>query len=211
MPSMEIRPTRIELIKLRRRIKLSKRGLDLLKMKRSALVMEFLKLAAEIRGLRENLRKDVEGALNSMVNAEIASGMMTIERIAYMSGESNVGIKPKNVMGVRIPVLNIDYEKAVLSEQYRALSVPIPVDEAISKFEKLFKSLINVAEKENSMRRLLHEIDRTKRRSNAIENILIPNLNAQAKYIRMRLDEMERDTFTTLKIVKKKITSGDID
>jgi V/A-type H+-transporting ATPase subunit D len=211
MPSMEIRPTRIELIKLRRRIKLSKRGLDLLKMKRSALVMEFLKLAAEIRGLRENLRKDVEGALNSMVNAEIASGMMTIERIAYMSGESNVGIKPKNVMGVRIPVLNIDYEKAVLSEQYRALSVPIPVDEAISKFEKLFKSLINVAEKENSMRRLLHEIDRTKRRSNAIENILIPNLNAQAKYIRMRLDEMERDTFTTLKIVKKKITAGDID
>ena len=211
MPSMEIRPTRIELIKLRKRIKLSKRGLDLLKMKRSALVMEFLKLAAEIRGLRENLRKDVEGALNSMVNAEIASGMMTIERIAYMSGESNVGIKPKNVMGVRIPVLNIDYEKAVLSEQYRALSVPIPVDEAISKFEKLFKSLINVAEKENSMRRLLHEIDRTKRRSNAIENILIPNLNAQAKYIRMRLDEMERDTFTTLKIVKKKITSGDID
>jgi V/A-type H+-transporting ATPase subunit D len=211
MPSMEIRPTRIELIKLRRRIKLSKRGLDLLKMKRSALVMEFLKLAAEIRGLRENLRKDVEEALNSMVNAEIASGMMTIERIAYMSGESNVGIKPKNVMGVRIPVLNIDYEKAVLSEQYRALSVPIPVDEAISKFEKLFRSLINVAEKENSMRRLLHEIDRTKRRSNAIENILIPNLNAQAKYIRMRLDEMERDTFTTLKIVKKKITSGDID
>ncbi len=211
MPSMEIRPTRIELIKLRRRIKLSKRGLDLLKMKRSALVMEFLKLAAEIRGLRENLRKDVEEALNSMVNAEIASGMMTIERIAYMSGESNVGIKPKNVMGVRIPVLNIDYEKAVLSEQYRALSVPIPVDEAISKFEKLFKSLINVAEKENSMRRLLHEIDRTKRRSNAIENILIPNLNAQAKYIRMRLDEMERDTFTTLKIVKKKITAGDID
>jgi V/A-type H+-transporting ATPase subunit D len=211
MPSMEIRPTRIELIKLRKRIKLSKRGLDLLKMKRSALVMEFLKLAAEIRGLRENLRKDVEEALNSMINAEIASGMMTIERIAYMSGESNVGIKPKNVMGVRIPVLNIDYEKAVLSEQYRALSVPIPVDEAISKFEKLFKSLINVAEKENSMRRLLHEIDRTKRRSNAIENILIPNLNAQAKYIRMRLDEMERDTFTTLKIVKKKITSGDID
>ena len=211
MPSMEIRPTRIELIKLRKRIKLSKRGLDLLKMKRSALVMEFLKLAAEIRGLRENLRKDVEEALNSMINAEIASGMMTIERIAYMSGESNVGIKPKNVMGVRIPVLNIDYEKAVLSEQYRALSVQIPVDEAISKFEKLFKSLINVAEKENSMRRLLHEIDRTKRRSNAIENILIPNLNAQAKYIRMRLDEMERDTFTTLKIVKKKITSGDID
>jgi V/A-type H+-transporting ATPase subunit D len=208
---MEIRPTRIELIKLRKRIKLSKRGLDLLKMKRSALVMEFLKLAAEIRGLRENLRKDVEEALNSLINAEIASGMMTIERIAYMSGQSNVGIKPKNVMGVRIPVLNIDYEKAVLSEQYRALSVPIPVDEAISKFEKLFKSLINVAEKENSMRRLLHEIDRTKRRSNAIENILIPNLNAQAKYIRMRLDEMERDTFTTLKIVKKKITSGDID
>ncbi|EQB64410.1 MAG: hypothetical protein AMDU2_EPLC00014G0015 [Thermoplasmatales archaeon E-plasma] len=211
MPSMEIRPTRIELIKLRKRIKLSKRGLDLLKMKRSALVMEFLKLASEIKGLRESLMKDVEEALEAMTNAEMASGLMNIERIAYMSGDSNVGIKPKNVMGVRIPVLNLNYEMAVLSEQYRALSVPVPIDEAISKFEKLFKSMINVAEKENSMRRLLHEIDKTKRRSNAIENILIPNLLSQAKYIRMRLDEMERDTFTTLKMVKKKITSGDID
>ncbi|MHB8361599.1 MAG: V-type ATP synthase subunit D [Thermoplasmataceae archaeon] len=211
MPTMEIRPTRIELIKLRRRIKLSKRGLDLLKMKRSALVMEFLKMVAEIKGLRENMRKDVENALNSMISAEISEGMMTIERIAYMSGTSNIGIKPKNVMGVRIPLLNVNYERAVLSEQYRAISVPVSINSSISNFEKLFKSLINVAEKENSMRRLLHEIDKTKRRSNAIENILIPNLTAEAKYIRMRLDELERDTFTTLKIVKKKITSGDID
>ncbi|EQD76350.1 ATPase, V1/A1 complex, subunit D, partial [mine drainage metagenome] len=198
MPTMEIRPTRIELIKLRRRIKLSKRGLDLLKMKRSALVMEFLKLVAEIKGLRENMRKDVENALNSMISAEISEGMMTIERIAYMSGTSNIGIKPKNVMGVRIPLLNVNYERAVLSEQYRAISVPVSINSSISNFEKLFKSLINVAEKENSMRRLLHEIDKTKRRSNAIENILIPNLTAEAKYIRMRLDELERDTFTTL-------------
>ena len=65
--------------------------------------------------------------------------------------------------------------------------------------------MLEIAEKENSMRKLLREIDRTKRRSNAIENILIPDLIANAKFIRMRLDEIERETFTMLKTVKRNI------
>ena len=65
--------------------------------------------------------------------------------------------------------------------------------------------MLEIAEKENSMRRLLQEIDKTKRRSNAIENILIPQLTYSAKQIRMRLDEIERDTFTTLKVIKRKM------
>ena len=64
-----------------------------------------------------------------------------------------------------------------------------------------------MVEKEKAMRKLLHEIDKTKRRSNAIEYVMIPRLKEQSKYIRMRLDELERDTFTTLKMVKKKITA----
>jgi V/A-type H+-transporting ATPase subunit D len=79
-------------------------------------------------------------------------------------------------------------------------------------FEKVYNQIIEIAEKENSMRKLLHEIEKTKRRSNALENIMIPQLNSQAKLIRMRLEEIERDMFTTLKIVKRKITrKGDVN
>ncbi len=176
-------------------------------MKRSALIMEFLNLAKEMKNLRENLRNDVENATQTVTKAEISEGKLSIERFAFMAGESSVSMNTKNVMGVRIPEIGINSERAVLTERFRAISVPPAINDSIDSFERLFQSLITVVEKEKSMRKLLYEIDKTKRRSNAIEFVMIPRLNENAKYIRMRLDEMERDTFTTLKIVKKKITS----
>ncbi|MCL5665599.1 MAG: V-type ATP synthase subunit D, partial [Candidatus Thermoplasmatota archaeon] len=97
------------------------------------------------------------------------------------------------------------YRETLLSEVYRAVSMPTSAEDALKRFQKLLTLILEVAEKENSMRRLLREIDKTKRRSNAIENLLIPRLEADVKFIRMRLDEMERDTFTTLKTVKRNI------
>ncbi len=205
MAQTELKPTRIELIRTRRRIKLAKRGLDLLKMKRSSLVMEFFKISRSVKGLRENLRSDIGDALDTLKAAEIISGTMNLERIAYMSADSTVGVNLKNVMGVRIPELSRNYNQTILSNQYRAISVPTAVNDAIKKFENIYTQIVEIAEKENSMRKLLHEIDKTKRRSNAIENILIPQLTYSAKIIRMRLDEIERDMFTTLKMVKRKI------
>lgn len=205
MPAQDVRPTRIELIRTNRRIKLAKRGLDLLKMKRSSLVMEFFEISRTVKGMRENLRQEVGEALDTLKIAEIMSGTMTIERIASMSADSSVGVGSKNVMGVRVPELRINYSQTVLTEPFRVLSVPTPINDAIKKFDRIFKFIIEIAEKENSMRKLLYEIDKTKRRSNAIENILIPQLTSNAKYIRMRLDELERDTFTTLKVIKKKM------
>ena len=205
MAQTELKPTRIELIRTRRRIKLAKRGLDLLKMKRSSLVMEFFNISRSVKGLRENLRADIGDALDTLKAAEIISGTMNLERIAYMSADSTVGVNLKNVMGVRIPELSRNYNQTILSNQYRAISVPTAVNDAIKKFENIYTQIVEIAEKENSMRKLLHEIDKTKRRSNAIENILIPQLTYSAKIIRMRLDEIERDMFTTLKMVKRKI------
>ena len=205
MAQAELKPTRIELIRTRRRIKLAQRGLDLLKMKRSSLVMEFFNISRSVKGLRENLRSDIGDALDTLKAAEIISGTMNLERIAYMSADSTVGVNLKNVMGVRIPELSRNYNQTILSNQYRAISVPTAVNDAIKKFENIYTQIVEIAEKENSMRKLLHEIDKTKRRSNAIENILIPQLTYSAKIIRMRLDEIERDMFTTLKMVKRKI------
>ncbi len=205
MPAQQIKPTRIELIRTNRRIRLGKRGLDLLKMKRNALVMEFFNISRTIRGLRENLRDDVGRAIASVREAELINGAMEIERVAQMSANFNVGVGAKNVMGVRVPQVSFKAGTTVLTPLYRATSVPSAVNDAIKQFEKVFSSMIEIAEKENAMRRLLQEIDKTKRRSNAIENMLIPQLSAAAKMIRMRLDEIERDTFTTLKVIKKKL------
>lgn len=212
MPQIDIKPTRIELIRTKRRIKLAKRGLDLLKMKRSAIVMEFFKISRSVKGLRENLRAEIGEAMETLRIAEIVSGTMELERIAYMSSNPRVDIDLKNVMGVRIPELSPEYNQTILSRVYKASSVPTAINDAMNIFEKVYNQIIEIAEKENSMRKLLHEIEKTKRRSNALENIMIPQLNSQAKLIRMRLEEIERDMFTTLKIVKRKITrKGDVN
>lgn len=206
MPRTDLKPTRIELIKTKRRIKLAKRGLDLLKMKRSAIVMEFFKISRSVKGMRENLRSEIGEAMETLKIAEIVCGTMDIERVAYMSADPTVGIEMKNVMGVKIPELSQESNQTILSKIYRVSSVPTAINDTITVFEKIYTQIIEIAEKENSMRKLLHEIEKTKRRSNALENLLIPQLNDQARTIRMRLEEIERDMFTTLKIVKRKIT-----
>ena len=205
MPRLEVKPTRIELIQIKKRIKLATRGLHLLKMKRSSLVMEFFTISKQVSGMRENLRGDVGNALSTLKSAEIISGTMELERIAYMSADSTVEVGLKNVMGVKIPELNSEYSPTILSNLYRSTSVPTPINDAIGMFEIVYRQILETAEKENSMRKLLIEIDKTKRRSNAIENILIPELSSVARYIRGRLDEIERDTFTNLKMIKKKL------
>ena len=203
--STEVKPTRIELINLTRRIKLAKRGLDLLKMKRTSLVMEFFSISRTVKGLKENIRTDMESALETVRTAEAFAGLMNLERIALMSADTDAAVSTKNVMGVRIPNLNVVYHESLLSELYRAVSVPSINEDSMAKFEKLLKSMLEIAEKENSMRKLLKEIDKTKRRSNAIENFLVARLEGNARFIRMHLDEMERETFSTLKAVKKNL------
>jgi len=205
MASSEIRPTRIELINVTRRIRLARKGLDLLKMKRTSLVMEFFAISRTVKGMRENIRSDMAASLETVRLAEALSGLVNLERIAAMSVDTDANVATKNVMGVRIPTLNVVYHESLLSEIYRAVSIPTVINDSIIKFERIFRALLEIAEKENSMRKLLCEIDRTKRRSNAIENILIPGLVANAKYIRMRLDEMERETFSMLKAVKRNL------
>ena len=205
MASSEVRPTRIELINVTRRIRLARKGLDLLKMKRTSLVMEFFAISRTVKGMRENIRSDMASSLDTVRLAEALSGLVNLERIAAMSVDTQANVATKNVMGVRIPTLNVVYHESLLSEIYRAVSIPTVINDSIIKFERIFRALLEIAEKENSMRKLLREIDRTKRRSNAIENILIPGLVANAKYIRMRLDEMERETFSMLKAVKRNL------
>jgi|YelNatPaOPRAMG01_1025707.scaffolds.fasta_scaffold01608_20 V/A-type H+-transporting ATPase subunit D len=200
-----VRPTRMELLRTKSRIRLAVRGLELLKLKRSALIMEFFKMAKDVRGMREDLGKVVAKAMMTERLSEMMAGQLMIENTAFFQPNVRVGVAAKNVMGVRIPEVSVSTPESFMNRLYEIISLPTSLMETREEFKALLKSLLIIAEKEISLRKLLQEIDRTKRRTNSIENILIPRLNEIASYIRLRLDEMDRETFITLKKIKEKM------
>jgi V/A-type H+/Na+-transporting ATPase subunit D len=197
----------MELLRLKARIKLANKGLNLLKQKRAALIVEFFKINKKALDLRKQLDISMSKAYNSLAIAEMYEGKIAIESIAYMVNRmKGFQIKTKNVMGVRIPeVQGRDPNFQAIDEQYALMGLSVKVEEAIDNFQTALKIILDIAEVENSLRRILVEIDKTKRRVNSIENVLIPRLKGQAKYIAMRFDEMERETFVTLKTIKGKL------
>jgi V/A-type H+-transporting ATPase subunit D len=195
----------MELLKTRGRIRLAKRGLDLLKLKRSSLILEFFKVAKEVRGMKEDVTKSIEESMASERLAEIMAGELEIENTAFFQPHLRVDIEAKNVMGVKIPEVSMTRGESFMNNLYEIISLPTSLMETRESFKDLLNYLMVIAEKEIAMRKLLIEIDKTKRRTNSIENVLIPRLNETATYIKMRLDEIDRETFITLKMIKEKM------
>ncbi|MEO9321695.1 MAG: V-type ATP synthase subunit D [Nitrososphaera sp.] len=202
--SANIRPTRLEYIRTKRRIAIAKKGLKLLKLKRQALILEFFNTSKTAAALRSSLQAELVKGYESIRMAEILAGSMRLEnesmKIPQMSA---LQVTSKSVMGVRIPKLAGGKMEEVYSEYL--LELPASINEAIKAYQQIHRIVLDVAEKETALRKLLHEIEKTKRKSNAIENVFIPRLQAAVKFITFRLDEMERDTFIMLKTVKRKM------
>lgn len=203
MAQINIRTTRLELIKTRSRIKVAAKGLNLLKMKRSSLVLAFFEMAKQIKLMRGDMLESVKIAQDSLIVADMLAGRIMIERIATENSEVSAKASSSNIMGVKIPNLEVTGSEA--QNQYDAISVPASVFDLKKNYEKLFKMLIEIAEKENALRLLLYEIEKLNRRSNAIENVAIPKLKQKAAYIKQRLDDMERDQIVSIKYIKGKL------
>ena len=195
----------MELLKTKGRIKLAKRGLDLLKLKRSSLIMEFFSISREVKGLKGNVTELIQKSISSERLAEIVSGKLIIENTAFFQPGLKVDVTSKNVMGVKIPQVSMAKQNSFMDQLYELISLPTALMETRENFVELLNRLLVIAEKEVAMRRLLIEIDKTKRRTNSIENVLIPRLIETASYIKMKLDEIDRETFITLKVIKGKI------
>jgi len=136
--------------------------------------------------------------------AEMLDGEMRLENEAMKIPQlKKLLITPKNIMGVKIPRLEGGRREQVLTEYL--LEIPVSISEAIKAFQEVHKIVLDVAEKETTLRKLLYEIEKTKRKANAIENVFIPRLEEAVKFILFRLGEIERETFTMLKTVKRKI------
>lgn len=199
-----IRPTRLEYIRTKRRIVIARKGLKLLKLKRQALILEFFSTSKTAATLRSGLQSELIKGYESIRMAEMMAGSIRLENEAMkIPSLASLQIKSKNVMGVRIPKLVGGQRQGALTEHL--LELPTSINEAIKTFQQVHRMVLDVAEKETALRKLLLEIERTKRKSNAIENVFIPRLASAVKFITFRLDEMERDTFIMLKTVKRKM------
>jgi len=200
-----INPTRMELLKLKQREKLAVKGYNLLKEKRNALIMEFFNILERVRGARERVEEKLKEAFEDLTEAQIMMGDMAVNKAAMAVKEFiKVDIDSRNIMGVVVPVIEMEStERSMVERGYGLVDTSVKLDEAAKKFEESVSLIVELGEIEKSVRLLAGEIESTKRRVNALEHIIIPRLQNTVNYIEMRLEEMERENFVRLKMIKE--------
>ena len=206
MALKDVKPTRSELINLKKRVKLSERGYNILKMKRDGLILEFFKVLEEAKGSRDAVGEKYDHARQMIALANTVEGAIGVKAAALSVREKpQLTLKQKNIMGVVVPEIEATKVRKNLSERgYGVLGTSAVIDETANAFEELVDEIIRAAEIETTMKRLLSEIESTKRRVNALEFKVIPELKEASAFIKMRLDEMERDELVRLKKIKAK-------
>lgn len=195
-------PTKNNLMKIKGKLKLSSQGQELLEKKKIILEMEKEKYKKNLQEKRENLEKLFNEGINKIKIASIDIGLEELKDISEeVDFKQKIDIKYKTVMGVEIP--SIIYEKQKQKTMIGLYNTNIQVDEAIEIFTKIKTEIIELAEIENTILRINKAIEKVKKRSNALKDIIIPEEKQQIKTIEGILEEREREEFSRLKIIKK--------
>ncbi len=202
----DIKPTRSELIKLKNKIKLAQSGYKLLKKKRDGLILEFFEILKETKSVRKEMTEKYKDAVKKINIARIIDGDIVIKSVSMaIKDKPVVDVENKNIMGVVVPNIHSEHvKKEILYRGYGLLNTSVAINEAATAYEELLEYIILTAEVETSMMRLLEEIDKTKRRVNALEFEVIPKLISTKNFIELRLEEQERETIFRSKRIKKK-------
>lgn len=204
MNKLNVNPTRMELTKLKKRLSVATRGYKLLKDKQDELIRRFIILIK----YNNDLRKKVENKLSDsfkdfVISRGILGNEFLDEAMIYSSNKVRLDIGAKNIMSVNVPVLKFDdvlnYSDRI---QYGFFNTNSELDSAIINLRSIFSELLELAEVEKSSQLMADEIEKTRRRVNALEYRTIPDLKETIKYIRMKLDENERGALTRLMKVK---------
>jgi V/A-type H+/Na+-transporting ATPase subunit D len=203
----EPNPTRMELLKIKDRITLAKKGHKLLKQKRDALILEFFKILKKSKDIRSELTLKMKSAYSSLAIAQAHHSSFEIEAIGLANRRRmDVDLEVKNVMGVKIPNITANIEsQEYLKRGYPITATTAMLERSIEDYETVLEMVIQLAETEIAIKRLITEIEKTKRRVNSLEFIMLPRLEDQKKLISFKLDELERDSFVSLKIIKRKL------
>lgn len=205
MARLNVNPTRMELTNLKRKLITARRGHKLLKDKRDELMRQFLDMVRENKTLREQVEEAI-GSSNkkmalarSMVQNEIMDTALMLPK-----QEMSLDIKEKNVMSVLIPEYTVEYKTTDPNDiySYGYAYTSGDMDGAILSLSEILPKMIRLAEVEKSCQLMASEIEKTRRRVNALEHVMIPRYEETIKYITMKLDENERSTTTRLMKVK---------
>ncbi|MCM1368491.1 MAG: V-type ATP synthase subunit D [Roseburia sp.] len=200
MARLNVNPTRMELRRLKDRLKTAERGHKLLKDKSDEMVRQFLVLIKENKRLREDIEGDIADALKAF---SLAGGapLDVVQAIALPTLTASVTVGTKNVMGIDVPYMQTQRVGDV-ELPYALCSAPAELDDAVLKLTALADKLLHLAEVEKTCNMLADEIEKNRRRVNALEYVMIPQLNETIKYILMKLDENERASVVRLMKIK---------
>ncbi|MBQ6265022.1 MAG: V-type ATP synthase subunit D [Clostridia bacterium] len=205
MAVLNVNPTRMELTNLKRKLTTARRGHKLLKDKRDELMRRFLDLVRENKSLRIEVEEDIRKANIAMETARSTMNDKALD-VALMlpTQEMSLEVSEKNVMSVLIPVFDINLRTANENDiySYGFALTPGELDDAVKAFSDVMPKLLKLAEVEKSCQLMASEIEKTRRRVNALEHVMIPQYEETIRYITMKLDENERSTTTRLMKVK---------
>ena len=206
MAKLNINPTRMELSNLKRRLKTSTRGHKLLKDKQDELMRRFIELIRRNKALRMEVEKELDASFKEFLLASSVMSPEMLEQAVSVAKETiTVDIKKKNVMSVNVPVMNfirkLEGDEGSIYP-YGFAQTSSELDDAISKLYGIMPKLLELAEVEKSCQLMADEIEKTRRRVNALEYRTIPDLEDTIRFIRMKLDESERSTIPRLMKVK---------
>lgn len=207
---MNVNPTRMELTNLKRKLVTARRGHKLLKDKRDELMRRFLDMVRENKELRKEVEKAIlEANKHISVARSVMSGEALDVALMMPKQELSLDVTSRNVMSVNIPVFDIQMRAANESDAYSYgfAFTSGDLDEAVENLSDVFKKMVRLAEIEKSCQMMSAEIEKTRRRVNALEHVLIPQYIDTIKYITMKLDENERSTTTRLMKVKDMMIS----
>lgn len=201
----ELHATRTELLARKSQISLAEQGSDLLKEKRDALVIEFMSIMDSVLEGSRQLNAAAEHARRALALADAVDGTVTI-RSAAMATRSRLEVEMSEtyVMGLPCPTIERrSVHRSTLTRGYSITGVSSRIDEAAEAFEDELEVIVRLAGVETKLRRLGREIQKTRRRVNALENIILPDLRQEVDYIEMVLEERAREDLFRLKKVKK--------
>lgn len=207
MAILNVNPTRMALLGLKKKIVGAKRGHKLLKDKQDGLMQKFMEIIREAKRLRLEAEEKLGGAFKNFIRAGSVMPEEFLEgALLYSTAKTELEVETKNVMSVRIPKFKLKTEGEVVN--YGFLHTSGELDMALQSFQDVFPLLIELAEIEKSAEALADELEKTRRRVNALEYRMIPDLEDTIKFIQMKLGEMERGAIINTMVVKAKIEAS---
>lgn len=199
---LKVNPNRMELLRLKKRLVIAKRGHKLLKDKRDALIQEFIHLVKENKTIREELENKLMKCYIIFSNASSLMSKITLEEtLMFPKAKSTIELTFKNIMGVNVPKYIFKFEGNIYA--YSLFNTTPELDLALRNYYEILPLMLQLAELDKAVSLLANEIEKTRRRVNALEYVLIPDLENTIKFITMKLDEMARSTTSAIMRIKE--------